>query len=306
MTSPPADFRARRDPLTPVRRPMLVAHRGDSASAAEHTLAAYESAIASGVDALECDVRMTRDGHLVCVHDRTVNRTSSGKGVVSDLELSALEQLDFSSWHGDLPASADALLADNPYLAGVEADLVEAGGGVLTLEMLLGLVHDADREIRLLIETKHPTRYAGLVEKTLVGMLERFGWAGRPGPPDDLRQAPASQHRVIVMSFAPTAVRRVRMLAPDIPTVLLLERLLPHRRDGSLPAGVTIAGPGLHLLRSDPDFVARAHRRGNRVYVWTVDEPADVRLVQQLGVDAVITDRPRDVRRVLDELAPPQ
>lgn len=279
---------------------MLVAHRGDSSSVAEHTLAAYQRAIEAGADGLECDVRLTRDGHLVCVHDRTVNRTSDGTGVVSELDLAGLERLDFSSWHGDLPESADALLADNPYLAGVAADRVNPGGGVLTLEMLLGLVHDADRPVRLLIETKHPTRYAGLVEKTLVDLLDRFGWAGRPGPPEHLRQPPNRDNRVVVMSFAPTAVRRVRTLAPDIPTVLLLERLLPHRRDGMLPAGVSIAGPGLRLLQADPDFVARAHRRGHPVYVWTVNEPADVQFARSLGVDTIITDHPREARAVLD------
>ena len=64
---------------------MVVAHRGASSLAAEHTLAAYVAAIDSGADALECDVRMTRDGHLICVHDRTLNRTSDGRGVVSEL-----------------------------------------------------------------------------------------------------------------------------------------------------------------------------------------------------------------------------
>jgi glycerophosphoryl diester phosphodiesterase len=280
---------------------MIVAHRGDSSSVAEHTLAAYERAIDAGADGLECDVRLTRDGHLVCVHDRTINRTSDGTGVVSELDLAGLERLDFSSWHGDLPESADALLADNPYLAGVVADRVNPGGGVLTLEMLLALVHDADRPVRLLVETKHPTRYAGLVEKTLVDLLDRFGWAGRPGPPEQLRQPPDMNNRVVVMSFAPTAVRRVRMLAPDVPTVLLLERLLPHRRDAMLPPGVPIAGPGLHVLRADPQFVERAHRRGHPVYVWTVNDPADVRFVRSLGVDTIITDHPRQVRAILDE-----
>lgn len=281
---------------------MLVAHRGASGLVAEHTLAAYEMAISGGADALECDVRMTRDGHLVCVHDRTVNRTSDGQGAVSELELQALNELDFSSWHGGLPASADSLV-DDPYLTGVAADRT-AGGGVLTLEMLLGLVRDADREVRLLIETKHPTRYGGLVEKTLVEMLERFGWAGRPGPPVTLRQPPDQDNRVIVMSRAPTAIRRVRLLAPDIPTALLLERLLPLRREGLLPAGVTIAGPGLHVLRADPDFVARAHARGHQVFVWTVDTPADVLFVLDLGVDTIITDRPQDVRAQLDRECP--
>jgi glycerophosphoryl diester phosphodiesterase len=287
-------------PVEPPARPMLAAHRGDSSSVAEHTLAAYQSAIDAGADALECDVRMTRDGHLVCVHDRSVNRTSDGSGLVSELDLALLERLDFSSWHGELPDSADALLADNPYLAGVAADRVRADGGVLTLEMLLGLVRDADRDVRLLIETKHPTRYAGLVEKTLVDLLARFGWAGRPGPPEFLRQPADPDNRVVVMSFAPTAVRRVRMLAPDVPTVLLLDRLLPHRREGMLPAGVLIAGPGLHVLQADPGFVERAHRRGHPVFVWTVDDPADVRYVRDLGVDTIITDHPREVRTVLE------
>jgi glycerophosphoryl diester phosphodiesterase len=279
---------------------MLVAHRGASSTVAEHTLAAYEAAIESGADALECDVRLTKDGHLVCVHDRTINRTSSGRGIVSELDLPALERFDFSSWHGDWPESADQLLSPSPYYDGIEVDRVERGGGVLTLEMLLGLVRDASREVRLLIETKHPTRYAGLVEKTLVEELGRFGWAGRTGPPESLRELPDPDSRVIVMSFAPTAVRRVRLLAPDIPTVLLLERLLPPRKAAILPVGVSVAGPGLHVLQADPDFVARAHARGYQVYVWTVDDAADVNFVLDLGVDTIITDHPLEVRQILD------
>jgi glycerophosphoryl diester phosphodiesterase len=292
--------RASRMAVRPPLRPMLVAHRGASSIVAEHTLAAYEAAIASGADALECDVRLTRDGHLVCVHDRTVNRTSDGRGVVSELDLQALEAMDFSSWHGDLPASADLLLSDSPYHEGVAVDRVDQRGGVLRLSMLLQLVHDAEREVRLLIETKHPTRYSGLVEKTLVEELRRFGWAGTSGPTESLRQPADLDNRVIVMSFAPTAVRRVRMLAPDIPTVLLLERFMPQRRAGILPAGVPIAGPGLHLLKDDPDFVERAHARGHLVYVWTVDEPRDVEFVLDLGVDTIITDHPLEVRAQLD------
>jgi len=281
-------------------RPMLVAHRGASVAAAEHTLAAYEAAIVSGADALECDVRLTRDGHLVCVHDRTVNRTSNGRGVVSELDLPALDALDFSSWHGELPESADLLLSDTPYHAGVAADRIERGGGVLTLELLLELVADAGREVRLLIETKHPTRYSGLVETTLVELLRRFGWAGRRGPTEDLRRPAELGNRVVVMSFATTALRRVRLLAPDVPTVKLLERLKPQRKTGRMPAGVPIAGPDLELLRVFPDFVRRAHAQGHPVFVWTVNEPADVEFVLDLGVDTIITDRPHDVRALLD------
>ena len=59
----------------------VVAHRGSSADAPEHTLAAYQQAVDDGADALECDVRLTADGHLVCVHDRRIDRTSDGRGV---------------------------------------------------------------------------------------------------------------------------------------------------------------------------------------------------------------------------------
>jgi glycerophosphoryl diester phosphodiesterase len=76
----------------------VVAHRGASEEAPEHTLAAYKKAIEDGADALECDVRLTADGHLVCVHDRRVNRTSNGRGAVSALELAELAALDFGSW----------------------------------------------------------------------------------------------------------------------------------------------------------------------------------------------------------------
>lgn len=281
-------------------RPTVVAHRGASARAPEHTLAAYALALESGADGLECDVRLSRDGHLVCVHDRTVNRTSDGRGVVSEFDLEDLNGLDFSSWYETTPDSADRLLSETPYLAGVAPDRVERGGGVLTLEHLLGLVRDHPGPVRLLIETKHPTRYGGLVEKELVDLLARFGWAGRSGPPRTPRAEALLDNPVAVMSFAAIALRRVKLLAPDIPTVLLMDRWLPRRRDGVLPAGVPIAGPGLHLLRADPGFVERAHARGYLVYVWTVDTPEDTSYVRDLGVDTIITNQPAQVLAQLD------
>lgn len=79
-------------------RPQVVAHRGASASNAEHTLGAYVAALDEGADALECDVRLTADGHLVCVHDRDLRRTASHEGLVSTTELADLEDLDFAAW----------------------------------------------------------------------------------------------------------------------------------------------------------------------------------------------------------------
>src|ERR1044072_5233837 len=81
--------------------PFVVAHRGASAERPEHTLAAYELALQEGADGVECDVRLTRDGHLVCVHDRKVDRTSDGTGLVSEMTLAQLQEFDYGSWHGN-------------------------------------------------------------------------------------------------------------------------------------------------------------------------------------------------------------
>jgi glycerophosphoryl diester phosphodiesterase len=300
MVGPLSRSRAR-PPLPRCTRPLVIAHRGASHDVAEHTLPAYLEAIESGADGLECDVRLTRDGHLVCVHDRTVNRTSNGSGIVSEYDLQELRRLDFLSWREDLPPSADDLLNDSPYHAGVAPDRMDRDSAqVLTLQTLLGVVADAGRPVQLLIETKHPTRYGGLVEKELVRCLRRFGWAGETPDGDGLPAGPATP--VTIMSFAQVALRRVRLLAPAVPLVLLWQKETPFRRDGALPTGVRTAGPGLRLLREDPALVERVHAAGNRVFCWTVDRPDDVALVQRLGVDAIITNRPSEIRSQLGYL----
>jgi glycerophosphoryl diester phosphodiesterase len=256
----------------------VVAHRGASADAAEHTLAAYRRALDSGADGLECDVRLTRDGFLVCVHDRRVDRTSSGRGVVSTLELTDLAELDFGSWHvGAATTSSSPGRSEAP-----DRDHTR----VLTLARLLEVVVESQRRIEVAIETKHPTRYAGLVEITLVEVLTRFGLE-RPTP-DSLVQPR-------VMSFAPTSLRRLRAMAPGLPTVFLMERVPLRYRDGRLPAGAIAAGPSLAVVQADPDYVARVHSQGSEVHVWTVDADDDVDALVALGVDVIITNRPAGV-----------
>ncbi|HWC35605.1 MAG TPA: glycerophosphodiester phosphodiesterase family protein [Mycobacteriales bacterium] len=238
------------------RRPRVIAHRGASAVEPEHTLRAYRRAIEMGADGVECDVRLTRDGVLVCIHDRTVDRTSNGTGVVSTLTLADLHRLDFGSWRGQ-PAD------------------------VLTLQLLLEALLVAGRPTEIAIETKHPTRFGGRVEREVVAMLARMG-VGSDRSPVTAR----------VMSFSPPAVASVRRLAPGVATVQLMQRIPAGRRDGSLWAGATIAGPSLAAVKAYPDYVERAHASGHEVHVWTVDDVADVAYLAGLGVDAVITNRP--------------
>ncbi|MCF1644323.1 glycerophosphodiester phosphodiesterase [Streptomyces indiaensis] len=263
----------------------VVAHRGASEDAPEHTLAAYTKAIEDGADALECDVRLTADGHLVCVHDRRINRTSNGRGAVSALELADLAALDFGSWKtGEAWRGRD----EEPDWEHRPED--REATSVLTLERLLELVADAGRRVELAIETKHPTRWAGQVEDRLLDLLKRFGL-----------DAPASpaESQVRVMSFSARSLHRVRAASPTLPTVYLAQFLSPRLRDGRLPPGVRIAGPSIRIVRNHPTYIARLKQAGHQVHVWTVNEPGDVEHCVELGVDAIITNRPR---AVLDQL----
>ncbi|WP_329350071.1 glycerophosphodiester phosphodiesterase [Streptomyces sp. NBC_01261] len=259
-------------------RIQVVAHRGASEEAPEHTLAAYKKAIEDGADALECDVRLTADGHLVCVHDRRVNRTSNGRGAVSALELADLATLDFGSWKGrDSRTTRD----EEPDWEHLPEDREDTS--VLTLERLLELVADAGRRVELAIETKHPTRWAGQVEERLLVLLKRFGLDA---------PATAEDSPVRVMSFSARSLHRVRAASPTLPTVYLLQFLSPRLRDGRLPAGVRIAGPSIRIVRNHPAYIERLKTAGHQVHVWTVNEPEDVDLCVDLGIDAIITNRP--------------
>lgn len=256
----------------PRAHPSVIAHRGASDLVAEHTLAAYQKAIEEGADGLECDARLTADGILVCVHDRRIDRTSDGFGVVSAKSYNELAELDFESWKHVRPNGT-------PDEDGQRAAQLQQ---MLTLEQLLELVVSTSRPVDLAIETKHPVRYAGLVEERVVSLIRRFG----------LDQPKPTGPRVSLMSFSQVALRRMRELAPAIATVLLMDRIPLRARTGWLPGGARIAGPGIHIIRADPDYVARVHSAGSQVYVWTVDENEDIDLCIELGVDAMISNRP--------------
>ncbi|CAM5503430.1 hypothetical protein SAURM35S_06628 [Streptomyces aurantiogriseus] len=184
----------------------VVAHRGASEDAPEHTLAAYRKAIEDGADALECDVRLTADGHLVCVHDRRVNRTSNGRGAVSALELADLAALDFGSWKAREPQ-------ETPGTPGSRSTRVEEPDwvvrpedrehtSVLTLERLLELVADAPMawpalrrdDGSVLLGLQNDTA-SGDISRDLADTLKR-ALEAQPGTPIQGRRAPADGPRM--------------------------------------------------------------------------------------------------------------
>jgi glycerophosphoryl diester phosphodiesterase len=257
-------------------RPQVVAHRGSSLVAPEHTLGAYVAALDEGAEGLECDVRLTADGHLVCVHDRRIDRTADARGLVSTMTLAELDEIDFATWMNPWAELDD------------EAPEVDAEARkVLTLERLLQVVADHPDPVDVAIETKHPTRYGGLVERRVAAMLDNFGWRG-PGSP------------ARVMSFSVSAMNRMRRLAPDLEIVMLVERVYAWQAARSRVADNWTVGPGMELVRENPAFVRKLRKRGRRVHVWKVNTIEDLDLCVELGVEAVITDTPGTMRDHLD------
>ncbi len=258
----------------PRDRPQVVAHRGASESNAEHTLGAYLAALDQGAEAVECDVRLTADGHLVCVHDRDLRRTASTDAIVSTMELAALDELDFAQWKNPWAELDDEADPRDPELS-----------KVLTLRRLFETVAEYPRRVDLAIETKHPTRFGGLVEKRLVELLGQFGWLGTDSP-------------ARVMSFSAIALKRIERLAPVIDVVHLIDRPGDWIRARPVARPDWIAGPGIKLVREHPKLILKIAQH-SRVHCWTVNRLEDVELCRELGIEAVITDRPGPTLRYL-------
>ena len=257
-------------------RPQVVAHRGASHENAEHTLRAYQRAIEVGAGALECDVRLTADGHLVCVHDRNLQRTAATRGVVSTMNLAELDELDFASWKKPWADMDDEAVSDDP-----------AFTKVLTLRKLLETVADAGRRVEVAIETKHPTRFGGLVERRLLELLADFGWTGADSP-------------ARIMSFSVTALQRVNRLAPEVPVVMLIEKAHHWPMLKRVVDSNWIIGPGVDELRDHPGLGKHLRLAGREIHVWTVNTAEELQICLDLGVTAVISDKPAYMLELLD------
>lgn len=163
-------------------RPLIIAHRGDSAHAPENTLAAFRLAMQNGADGVELDVSLSADGELIVCHDNTVDRTTQGKGKIADLSLAQLKELDAGAWFS--PSFAGERL---PTLAEVFAALphglidVELKPGALNSplpEKVAALVRQFGYESRVLITSFQPLYLKRLPHLT-TGLLELPGGVGK-------------------------------------------------------------------------------------------------------------------------------
>lgn len=244
--------------------PVRIAHRGASGEglAPENTLAAFERAIETGVDAVELDVRATRDGHLVVLHDAELDRTTNASGPVRELTLEQVRQADAGSWRGE----------------------EYRGQRVPTLAEVLELCR---RRVLVLVEIKAD----GIAERTLQVI-------------DDL----GAREQVVVQSFTPEIVRRVKVLQPGIPAALLVGRLptAPSRlRARRLVTQVLEVGANALAIwhaTLTPALIEEVRKRAVSLWTWTVDEEIVMRDMVLLGVQGIITNHPDRLNQVLDDL----
>ncbi|QCU76878.1 glycerophosphodiester phosphodiesterase [Citricoccus sp. SGAir0253] len=283
-------------------RPLVIAHRGSSGAYAENTRAAFLHALAEGADGVEVDVHLTRDRHLVCLHDATLERTTNGSGAVSDHTLAQLRRLDVHSWKG----------------ARLPGDYGPPSAQLLTLPELVDLLVAAGRPVRLAVELKHPSPFGHELEERALAALFAAGWDPEtsrvgavevsfmsfyPGSLQYLAPIAGTDHLCQLLTVVPREpvpsrfslgpLSRAAVRATLRQAVADAERLVREGRTG-------MAGPGVAYVRRHLADVKAWHAAGRRLRVWTADRPADVELLRGLGVQEITTNLPA---RVLAQLA---
>lgn len=262
----------------------IVAHRGASKERPEHTLAAYELAEQRGADGFECDIRLTRDGELVCIHDRTIDRVAVEKpkkssGVISEMTLAELRELNVGT--PEEPAQVLTLRELLAFFNDINSSRVPAEPG--HSQRPGGLSAEgggASIKKEIFIETKHPNRYGPKVEHALHYELQRAHLADSP--------------HVHLISFSPQSLVRFKMINPGIHRILL-RREYQRMLNPGLQALHVVDAHGLSVARGRirPDIIGRF---GDGTYMWTADKEDEVRWATRQGVTWLATNYPGRAR----------
>lgn len=233
-------------------KPLVIAHRGASHDSPQNTLVAFELAKKMGADGVELDTSLTRDGVPVVIHDLTLEGTTNGHGAVNSYTLDLIKKLD----------------------AGSSFDAAYAGERIPTLDEALETI---GKDLVVNIELKANSWYSDGLEQAVLNVIRKHSASGR----------------VVISSFNPFTLRRFRQRAPEIPIGYLYSTDEPvYLRYGWFMAGLTHEARHPQATIIDGGFMYWARTHGFRVHTWTVDDPNRIRELRDLGVDAIITNRP--------------
>jgi glycerophosphoryl diester phosphodiesterase len=251
--------------------PAVVAHRGASSTFPENTLSAFDGAVDAGADMIELDVRCTLDNTLVVRHDSHVPLAGGGSANVHELTLRDLRRNDADQGHDERT-------------------------GIPTFDQVLELLRG---RIALDVEIKNipgDPGYDGGREQAVEQVVKLLDQLGFDEP-------------VLITSFNPDAIARVRDLAPALPTGFL------SPKDADLGGVLRVAREHGHrfvLPQADAveaggeEFARDCHEAGVLVGTWTVDDPARIGRLFAMGVDAVATNDPGSAVTVRDRARAPR
>lgn len=247
--------------------PLVIAHQGGDGVWPGDTMYAFENAVQIGADVLEMDAHITADGRIVLMHDEEVDRTTDGTGLIEEMTLAQLKQLDAAyDWSNDDGATF-------PYRG--------QGIQVPTLDE----VFESFPNMRYVIEiklTQNP------IDKPLCDLIRKFGM----------------QSRVTVASFHDDVMKNFRAVCPEVATSASRTEVRNYVLLGKaflwgfyFPKFQTIQPPwnpedslGIQIMTER--FIRESHAKNIRVEPWTVDDPELMKRYIEWGVDGIITDRP--------------
>ena len=244
---------------TAADRTLVAAHRGGAALWPENSLLAFHNALALGVDALEFDLHLTRDGEVVIIHDPTLDRTTTASGPVRDRTLAEIRSARITSRDGTITEERVPTFAEL-------LDLARSSSVELIPEIKVG----ADG-----------TPYPDIEEKVL-GLLRARGMLGR----------------ATIQAFQSATIRRLHALQPGVRTMFLVSRRRLDGKRASPSDAVRWARDlgasdlGMEFRVIDAAVVTAVRAAGIRLSAWTVNDEPDIRRMIELRVDVIMSDRP--------------
>ncbi|WP_462412913.1 glycerophosphodiester phosphodiesterase [Neobacillus sp. Marseille-QA0830] len=236
----------------------IYGHRGAKGSYPENTLLSFKKAIEQGVDGLELDVHLTKDGEVVVIHDETLDRTTNGTGWIKDMTLEEMKQVSVGSSFTHFPE----------YHETWDFEMVP------TLTEVLELLAPYQTELNIELKT-YAVAYEGIEEK-VQSIVEKYG----------------NGRKVVYSSFHLPSLLRMKKVNPDANIAWLLNEEI------SLPADhiETLGLEALHLNKEIvlPNEIHTMNLIGlyENVRVWTVNDPEHIARLLELQVKAIITDFP--------------
>lgn len=260
-----------------IERPLVIAHQGGDGIWPGDTMFAFENAVRIGADVLEMDAHITKDGRIVLMHDEKVDRTTDGTGLIEDLTLEELKQLDAAyKWSNDEGKTF-------PYRG--------QGIQVPALEELFQEFPERRYVIEIKL-TRNP------IDRPLCDLIRQY----------------RMQDKVLIASFHDEAMQNFRAACPEVATsasrgevtkFVLLGKVLLSGLDR--PQYESIQPPydpeeSMNIPIMTPRFIRQAHAKNIAVEPWTVDDPGLMKQYIQWGVDGIITDRPDLMIEVLNEM----